>query len=453
MAPGNRQLSRKTAGLRATLESRSRVETGEFLAVRPDAGHVYYVIGVLALVNAICNLDKVAISVLAPLIKQELGLQDTEMGLIVGVAFSVTYAVFGVPIAYAADRSNRRNLVALALVFWSVMTSLGGVTQGFAQLLLTRMGVGMGEAGCLPASQSLICDYVAVRRRPFVFAIHNLGLVAGVMIGLIAAGLLGKAVGWRFALIILGLPGILLAGVVVTTIREPLRGAMDGQLPAEGVGMLRAITTLSRSGIYLMLVGYLVTNGFLQMGLIQWLPSFYTRIYGLDVAQVGLMLGLAVGIGAAGGMLLGGMAAHHLATDGFARPLRWAGAVIALIIPAGLLVLFAPTTGLSFLFVGIASALWSLPTGTVIAALVSVVPASMRATASTISIFFTSLLGFGLGPLAVGVASDSLVPTLGKAALQYALTLPLLAVPVMAALLLLCAGSIGRELTVKGTRT
>jgi hypothetical protein len=198
---------------------------------------------------------------------------------------------------------------------------------------------------------------------------------------------------------------------------------------------------------------FLVANGFLQYGLNQWWPSFYVRSFGLGSGVVGVHVGLAIGIGSAVGLLIGGVLANQLAKRNVRLPLELSAAVTVLVLPAALGSLFAPTEHLSILLVGATALFWSVSNGPVLAAIYSVTLAPMRATAGAVNIFFTSALGFGLGPLIVGVLSDMLLPRFGSGALRYALVVPICFVPVMVYALFAAARALPGDLKAVGALT
>ncbi len=394
--------------------------------------YVWYVIGLLSLVNVFNYMDRMALAVLMPFIKQDLQLSDGQLGLLVGFAFSLFYAVCGIPIAQWADRGVRRNLIAVALATWSVMTAISGAAQSFWHLFAARVGVGAGEAGGLPASQSMICDYVPVKRRPAVFAIHTFGNYAGIMLGMVLAGSLGELLGWRWTFVALGLPGVALAVLVRLSLREPVRGTFDiVKSDAVNVPLRETVRVLWNCATYRSLMFFLVTNGFVQHGLTQWWPSFYSRVFGLDLASIGIYLGLAIGVGSGLGLLIGGALANKAARVDARLPLRIGAAATFLALPAALGSLFVPSEAVSLLLVALMAMFSSVSNGPVLATLFSVVTARMRATAGALTTFLLSVIGFGLGPLCVGVLSDILSPAFGAEALRYALLAPLCVIPFM----------------------
>lgn len=396
------------------------------------ARYVWYVVALLTLVNVVNYMDRTALAVLAPLIKVDLSLSDTDLGLLVGVAFALFYAICSLPIARWADRGNRRNIIALAMAAWSVMTAVSGTAQHFWHLFIARMGVGVGEAGGLPPAQSLLCDYVPPQRRTGIFAVHTCGLIAGAMLGMVLAGWLGASIGWRSTFFVLGAPGLVLALVVYSMLREPARGRFDAIASNSAAHSLRsAIGVLWRCRTYRLLVAFLTLNQFIQVGLLQWWPSFYARVFGLSLTDVGLSLGLAFGAGSGVGVLLGGWIGNQAGKRSPRLPLLIGAAALVLTLPAVGISLFVTSTAASLLLVSLAQLLWGLLAGPVYAPLFSVVPSQARATAGAIVILAQSGVGAGLGPLCVGFLSDYMTPTFGSDALRYAMLGPLILFPLL----------------------
>jgi predicted MFS family arabinose efflux permease len=411
--------------------------------------YVWYVIGLLCAVNVFNYVDRMALAVLAPLIKVELALSDGELGLLIGLTFAVCYAVCGIPIARWADRGSRRNIIVAALTTWSTMTALSGAAQNFWHLFMARVGVAVGEAGCMPPAQSIICDYVPVNQRSGAFAVHSFGVYGGILIGMMLAGALAETIGWRWTFVALGLPGIALAIVVALTLREPVRGASDCA-PIVSTSLQRALGVLWRCQTYRLLLLFMVVNGFVQYGFNQWWPSFYTRAFGLSVADAGLYLGVATGAGAGCGLLIGGWLANRLARHDMGRPMLVGAVALVVAVPAVLASLFVTSAMLSLLLVALTGFLWGFANGPVLAAFYSVVSSGMRATAGAIAVFATSVLGFGFGPASVGMLSDLLAPSLGSNALRYALLAPVCLLPIMPLLLYRVSVVLERDLVATG---
>lgn len=413
---------------------------------------VWYVVGLLTVVNVVNYVDRMALALLAPSIKKDLALTDAQLGLLVGLAFSLFYGVCGIPIARWADRGVRRNIIALALGVWSLATALSGAAQNFWHLFLARLGVGAGEAGGMPPSWSILCDYVPLKRRPAVFAIHGFGLYAGMMLGMVLAGWLAEMFGWRWAFVILGAPGIVLALIVYFTLQEPERGRLDGGAATEVLPLAVTLRALWRIRTYRALVAIYVTNGFVQYGLHQWWPSFYVRIFDMPLSTIGVWLGVAVGAGSGSGILLGGWVADKVVERDIRMPLWLGAATTALAMPAAVGSLFIPWPYVSLACVFVTSILWGFSNGPVVAALNSVTAPNMRATAGALTVVFAAVLGFGLGPAFVGALSDALAPSFGVESLRYALLLPVMIIPLMVLSVLLIAKYLPADLAASGVK-
>lgn len=434
----------------------------EALSVRPlgagstySSAYVWYVIALLFVVNAFNYMDRVALAMLAPAIQGDLDLSDGQLGMLTGFAFAVFYAVCAIPIARWADRGIRRDIIALALTTWSVMTALSGTAQSFWHLFLARVGVGAGEAGGTPPAQSLLCDYVPLERRPLVLAINSFGLGAGMMVGMGLAGWLGEWIGWRWTFIALGVPGVAFAFLVWFTLREPERGRLDAKHDdAEGVVSFgQTLRFLWHCRTYWLLMLYAPQMGFALAAIMQWGPTFVVRVHGLDLSSVGVLLGIAMGMGTGVGLLVGGF----VATKAAKRDVRWplmigVGATVALL-PATLAAFLVSSPVASVICIFLVLLVHGVASAPVVATIYSVVRARMRATAGAISIFCQSVLGFGLGPFVVGVLSDALAPSLGTQSLRYASLAPCVLFPIMVVVLYAATKAVAHDLEAAGSST
>ena len=269
---------------------------------------------ILLIVYIFNFLDRQIVNILAEPIKADLGLSDTQLGLLAGPAFAVFYALLGIPIARYADKdgTNRVRLIALALTIWSAMTAVCGLAQNFVQLLLARIGVGVGEAGCTPAAHSLISDSVAPEKRSSAIAFYGLGVPIGSLLGLILGGIVNDLYGWRIALMLVGAPGMLLALVVLFVMREPRHHrpvettatAAPAQLPARQA--MREIFS-SRAFLYILIAASV--TAFLGYGKALWTISFFIRSHGLSTTEAGLSMAVVLGLAGVFGTWLGGKCA------------------------------------------------------------------------------------------------------------------------------------------------
>lgn len=433
--------------------------------IRPDIGspeaalrtsssqrYVWYVVGLLTLVNFFNYMDRMALSVMMPSIKADLDLTDGELGLLVGVAFSLLYAVCGIPIARLADRGVRRSIIAIAIAAWSIMTALCGAAQSFWHLFGARVGVGAAESGCAPAASSLLCDYVPYERRPAIFAIFGFGITLGGTAGLALAGFLADTIGWRAAFAVLGLAGLLFAFIVRLTLREPVRGAFDNAgSESRPLSLIETLRVLSGCRTYILVVAFGVANGVLGYSLTQWWPSFYTRIFGLGMSMVGAYLGMAMGAGGAIGLLAGGVLATRAAQRDIRRPFALGVAAVVGALPTALGVLLVPSALASFVLVALLILLTTFPVGLLAATVNSVITPYARSTAAAIFAFSIVVIG-SLGPFGVGLLSDRFAAIFGVNALRYALLAPTSLIPIMAMLLWAASRTLRDDLRAAGVR-
>lgn len=382
-------------------------------------GYRNYVLLMLTLVYVFNFIDRQILVILQESIKQELLLSDTQLGLLSGLSFALFYVILGIPIARFADRGNRRNVVAIAVVAWSAMTALCGLAQNYIQLVLARVGVGVGEAGCSPPAHSMISDYFSENQRATALSIYSMGIYIGILFGFSLGGWLDANYGWRIAFLALGLPGVIFAMFFFFTVKEPRRTAVVDSTNRLSFWQVTRQLLQKRSFVYLAFAAGLHSFGTYALG--NWLPSFLERLHGLSKADIGLYAGLILGIAGASGTLIGGYLADKLGK----KDKRWYvkvpafGAIAA--IPFLLIYYFhtSITVVLAALFIAYAAV--SLFLGPSIAITHSLVPANMRAFASAVLFLVLNLIGLGLGPLFVGAISDWLAPYYGIESLRLAL--------------------------------
>jgi len=382
---------------------------------------------ILLIVYIFNFLDRQIVNILAEPIKADLGLSDTELGLLAGPAFAVFYALLGIPIARYADKegTNRVRLISLALAIWSAMTAVCGLAQNFVQLLFARIGVGVGEAGCTPAAHSLISDSVAPEKRSSAIAFYGLGVPIGSLLGLIIGGIVNDLYGWRIALMLVGLPGLLLALVVLFVMREPRHGrtaeaaaAAAATVPLSTGEAMREIFA-SRAFIYILIAASV--TAFLGYGKGLWTISFFIRSHGLSTTEAGLSMAVVLGVAGVVGTWLGGKLADKFG----ARDKRH-----ILTFPAFGMAVAAPVLFLGYMTEDwrIAVALLVLPTmlnaayyGPAYGCVQGLVQPRARAVAASIMLFGQNLIGLGLGPFLFGVLSDALQPLAGQESVRWVL--------------------------------
>jgi MFS family permease len=378
-----------------------------------------YALGLLVAVFASAHVDRQIVNILMEPIKRELTLSDGQLGLLTGLSFAVFYATLGIPIAILADRRNRRNIIALSVALWSVMTALCGLAGSYVQLVLARVGVGVGEAGSTPASHSIIGDLYEQRERGRAMGIYSAAICIGTLLGLLIGGWVNQFYGWRVAMMSAGAPGLLLAAIVRFSMNEPARTAvrLNGDTPS--VGQTLGLILRVRSLRYIM-IAHVITVGIIY-GTTTWQASFLARTYHLSTGQIGTLLGLIVGVIGGVGAFCGGWFVDRLVR----RDLRWynwlpiastlatAVAVIGVLSVTNLKLTIALYVPWAF-----CQSLYLAPD---YAAIQALIPARARALVIAILLMCSNLLGYGLGPLLVGVMSDAFKPWAGEASLRYAL--------------------------------
>lgn len=366
-------------------------------------------------------IDRQILVILQEPIKADLGLSDAQLGLLTGFSFALVYVTAGIPIAWLADRANRRNIVAASLAFWSLMTALSGLVQNYGQLLAARLGVGVGEAGGSPPSHSMISDYFPPSSRGTALSFYSMGIYIGVLFGFAAGGWIAENFGWRNAFFVIGIPGILYALVVLWVVKEPKRGQYDLAGVHAQSSLSETLAGLKRRPTFWYLSVGCAFTAFISYGNGNFMPSFLMRNHGMSLAEVGAILGLISGLSGATGTFLGGFLADRLAT----RDMRWYVWIpilggLSSMIPA-YYTLFGENTTLIVAAMIPSQILSALYLGPCIATCHNLVSPGMRAMASAILYFVLNLIGLGLGPLTVGILSDLFAEPFGENNLRYAM--------------------------------
>jgi MFS transporter, Spinster family, sphingosine-1-phosphate transporter len=378
---------------------------------------------VLLVVYVFNFLDRQIVNILAESIAKDLSLSDTQVGLLTGLAFALFYTILGLPIARYADKpsTNRGRLIAMALATWSLMTALCGLAQSFAQLLLARVGVGVGEAGCTPAAHSLIADRVSPAKRPGAMAFYALGIPIGSLLGMLIGGQLADTLGWRKAFMIVGLPGVILAVVVWLLIRDQDRPVRVQTAEQSAQSMLASIRELTKLRAYMLMLAAASACSFLSYGKGTWTTIFFQRSHGLTPGEVGFWFG--VGGGAAGifGTWLGGWLANRYGSQNRRHVVTAPAIGMALAIPFALLGFQSTDWRISLALLMMPAVLNSLYYGPVFSSVQGLVPLHQRAMASALLLFGQNLIGLGFGPLFFGMVSDWLKPEFGADSVRYVL--------------------------------
>jgi len=392
-----------------------------------EIGYRRLLLAILMVLLAANYMDGLALGLVLQNIKADLALSDTQLGLLSGIAFALLYAVMGIPIARWADRGNRVTIISLTAVIWSVMVALCGVASSFTQLLLIRVGVGVGEAGCIPPAHSLIADYFTRAERPRAVGTYLLGNSLSMLGGYFLAGWLNELYGWRATFIALGMLGLAPAVLARFVLIEP-RSTKD---PHESAGPIVILTsqpslrqvcaTLYSNATFRHLTYTFSVVYFFSYGIAQWQPAFFIRSYGLKTGELGTWFAVIYGIGGFLGTYLGGDLASRYAANNERLQLQFMASAYCVY---GLLCTFvylAPNVYLAFGAMALAVVAGAVTTGPLFAMIQTLVPQRMRALSIAIVYLFANLIGLGLGPVATGVISDALSPRFGNESLRYAL--------------------------------
>ena len=374
------------------------------------------ILGLLLIAYTLNFLDRQIVSILKIPIKAELGLSDTQLGLMGGIAFASVYSTLAIPFARYADRKGRARVIVLAVATWSLFTALCGLVTSFWQLFLARMGVGVGEAGGVAPSYALIAEHVPPQRRARAMAIFFLGIPIGSALGLFFGGWLAQAVDWRAAFIVIGIAGLpvawLIGRFVPNATPEP---ATETALFFEVLGELAA-----KPSFWFLSLGA-ASGSICGYGFGFWLPSFFSETLGLSLRNIGAYYGSIVLVGGALGIWLGGVASDRL---GVARPAAYPAVpatAFLLSVPAYVVAVSTASRGLAWLLFAFAYALSLAWLGPITTAIQGLVAPGRRATASACFLLFVNLIGLGFGTFIFGFAADRLRPAYGTEAMRTAI--------------------------------
>ncbi|GAB4040206.1 MFS transporter [Spirosoma gilvum] len=384
-----------------------------------------YVLMMLTLVYVFNFVDRQLLVILQESIKRDLNLSDTQLGLLSGFTFALFYVTLGIPIARFADKTNRRNTVAVSLAIWSIMTACSGLVRNFIQLLLARIGVGIGEAGGSPPAHAMISDYFPPEKRSTALSIYSTGIYFGILVGFLMGGYLNQHLGWRTAFYVVGIPGVIFSLLFYITVKEPRRGATDIERTSaiESPSLREVVKRLYATKTFVYLAFATGLHVFCIYGLNNWAPSFLARLHGMKNAEIGALLGPIFGIGGALGSFAGGLLTDRFGKTDKRRYLTIPAYAIIASIPCAAGAVFLQNTAFAIVCLGLTASLQSMYLGPSIAVSHSLVPASMRSLTSAILFFALNFIGLGFGPLVVGMLSDSLIPSLGTESLRWAMSI------------------------------
>lgn len=388
--------------------------------VQVSRSYKRYLLGVLLLLQMFNFMDRYALGVVLEDIKVDLGLSDTQLGFMSGLAFAFFYSLMGVPIARWADRGDRVRIMSVCAGLWSIAVAACGFATTFVQLLLVRVGVAVGEAGGYVPAFSLLADYFNRGERPRAMSIFGLGACLSLVFGYLLSGWLNELYGWRIMFVLLGLPGVVLAALTWLTIKEPRTLAVtaraEDQPSIQQVGRVLWTNTTFRHLLLSISIQFFFLNGALQ-----WQPTFFNRSFGLTSAQIGGWFAVIYGLGSILGTYAGGaLASRHAAHDERLQ-LKVVAMVMAAAPVLGIWIYLSSNLYLTFALMGLFMFSQAICNGPLFATVQTLIPERMRAVAIAITLMFGNLIGLGLGPLAVGVVSDALRPWAGSESLRYAL--------------------------------
>ncbi|ACG78922.1 major facilitator family transporter [Phenylobacterium zucineum HLK1] len=362
-------------------------------------------------------IDRTIISTIGQAIKEDLKLTDQQLGWLGGLSFALLYTTLGIPIARLAERRSRVNIIAISIVIWSGFTALCGTATSFLQLLLYRVGVGVGEAGLSPPAHSLISDYFEPRKRASALSIYAFGIPLGTMFGAVAGGWIAQNVSWQAAFMLVGLPGIAVAIAIKLFVKEPPRGWADRQLagetaaPAAAAEPTPSILAVARRlfgswGMFHMAAGVTMAS-FAGYGAGAYVPPYLIRQFGMDLATTGLVVGLVAGVANAAGTLAGGFLTDWAGK----RSARWSALIPAIgLLLATPLYLYAFSrdawqVGVAFWLV--AGVLHYTYIGPSFGVVQNAMDVRMRATAVAVLFFVLNLIALGFGPPFTGWLIDT----------------------------------------------
>ena len=364
-------------------------------------------------------LDRQILGILAGPIKAELGLSDTQLGLMGGLAFAVFYTGLGIPVASLADRWSRTWIMTGALTLWSAFTAACGIATGFATLFACRMGVGIGEAGGVAPAYSLIADYFPKHQRARALAVYSFGIPIGSAAGLFFGGLIAKQINWRAAFLFVGLAGVVLAPLFRLVVREPPRTAK-----AIGVEAPRASATLkllmAKPSFWLLSFGA-AASSVCGYGVAFWLPSFFERSFHFGLVERSVFLGSVMLVGGLAGVWGGGWLADRLGKQSKSAYPRIPAVAFLIAMPVFLTAVNTTWLPLTFVLFAIPQALNLVWLGPILASVQALVPAPMRSTASAAFLFVNNLLGIAFGTYFFGAMADVLKPRFGDESLRYSM--------------------------------
>ena len=391
----------------------------------PAPAYAWYVVGVLTVAYTVSFIDRQILNLLVQPIRQDLGISDTQISLLQGIAFAIFYSVLGVPIARLADRGNRRNIIAVGIFLWCLMTAACGLARNFVQLFIARIGVGVGEAALSPPAYSIIADYFPPERLARATGTYALGVYSGAGIAMLVGGavieLIAQAgpvslpgVGllrpWQLAFLAVGLPG-LLVGALMFTVKEPLRRGTSRTVESRaGRVSLKEVTRfmLAEWRFFASIFLGLSMVGMVIIAILSWIPTYFIRLHDWSAGDVGFRYGLVLLLFGTSGSVIGGWIADWLRGRGHTNAILMTTTGVSLLaLPAAIALPLVSQWPSFFLLIPVTFLLAS-PVGLSAAAVQLVTPNRMRAQVTAVYFLVVALVGSGFGPLTVALCTDYL---------------------------------------------
>ena len=388
----------------------------------PEPAYRRYVLAVLVLVYTFSFIDRQIVGILAVPIKAELGLSDRQLGMMGGLAFAIFYTSLGIPIARLADRVSRVNVISVALALWSLMTAVCGLATSFPQLFLARVGVGVGEAGGVAPSHSLICDFFPQPQRGRALSIHSFGIPIGNALGVLGGAYLATRLNWHTAFYVVGLAGLGVVPLLKWTVREPVRGRFDAYAgPATRYRFADVARVLATKRSFWWLSLGAASASTMGYAVFFWMPSFFVRSFGLTLLQASMAFAALVFAGGLVGIWCGGALADRFGARSKAAYALIPAFAFALTVPLYVAGVLSSTLWVSLAVLLAPTALGLVWFGPLYTAVQHLVPAAMRATAAAVFLFVNNLIGLGVGSTLIGALSDALRAREGVESLRYAI--------------------------------
>ena len=430
----------------------------------PRPGYAWYVVGVLLLAYTLSFIDRMILSLLVEPIRATMQISDTQVSLLLGLAFALFYTLLGLPLAWVADKKSRRNLIIAGIAIWTVMTAGCGFAGSYAILFLMRMGVGVGEATLSPAAYSMLSDYFPRDKLARAISVYSIGVPLGSGVALVLGAFVVKAAlaapminlpgygaieAWRLIFVLVAVPGPLIC-LLMFTVREPLRRGRLKPLAEEigdDVGSTLSLKShlVSHRGAIGAIFAAMSLIGLVMYGTLAWIPTFFSRTYGMNTASAGFWFGIIMALSGCGGLLLGGTLADHLYRKGFTDA-HLRTMLLSVVLGGPLLVAapLMPNATFAFAILGPALLLMTMH-GVGSVALQLITPNELRARVTALYFFLVNLIGLGLGPTSIALITDHVFHK--DVALRYSLAvMSAVALPVAAVILLLGLKSYARSL-------